>query len=175
MALKLMFITNSPAIAAVAQQAGVDRIFIDLEKIGKAERQGHVNSVKSDHSLDDIRPVRDILTSTELLVRVNPLYPGTKEEVDRAIDAGADVLMLPMFKSAEEVGQFIRLVGGRARVNLLLETSEACENLESILALPGIDEVHIGLNDLHLSMKKRFMFELLSEGTVEWLCLRLRQ
>jgi len=174
MGLKLMFITNSPTIARIAQNAGVDRIFVDLEKLGKDERQAHVNSVKSNHSLEDIRPVKEILTTSELLVRVNPFYRGTQEEVNRAIEAGADILMLPMFKTAQEVGEFIRLVDGRARVNLLLETQEACKNLDDILAVPGIDEVHIGLNDLHLSMRKRFMFELLADGTVEWLCEKLR-
>jgi len=43
MGLKLMFITNSPTIARIAQNAGVDRIFVDLEKLGKDERQAHVN------------------------------------------------------------------------------------------------------------------------------------
>ena len=29
--LKLMYITNDPQTAQIAQQAGVDRIFVDLE------------------------------------------------------------------------------------------------------------------------------------------------
>ena len=37
--LKLMYITNKPAIAKIAADAGVDRIFIDMEVLGKAERQ----------------------------------------------------------------------------------------------------------------------------------------
>lgn len=36
--LKLMYITNDPAIARIAADAGVDRIFIDMEVLGKAER-----------------------------------------------------------------------------------------------------------------------------------------
>ena len=35
MALKLMYITNKPEIAQIAQDAGVDRILIDMEYIGK--------------------------------------------------------------------------------------------------------------------------------------------
>ena len=34
----------------------------------------------------------------------------------------------------------------------------------------GFDEIHIGLNDLHLSYGLDFMFELLTDGTVEMLC-----
>ena len=40
MHLKLMFITNDPQTARIAQAAGVDRIFVDMEALGKAERQG---------------------------------------------------------------------------------------------------------------------------------------
>lgn len=40
MPLKLMYITNCPDVARIAEQAGVDRIFVDMEYIGKAIRQG---------------------------------------------------------------------------------------------------------------------------------------
>ena len=33
--LKLMYITNRPEIAGIAEEAGVYRIFVDLETIGK--------------------------------------------------------------------------------------------------------------------------------------------
>ena len=38
--LKLMYITNDPTVAKIAADAGVDRIFIDMEVLGTAERQG---------------------------------------------------------------------------------------------------------------------------------------
>lgn len=44
--LKLMYITNRPEIAEIAENAGVDRIFIDLEQIGKAERQEGMDTVR---------------------------------------------------------------------------------------------------------------------------------
>ena len=43
--LKLMYITNDPAVAKIAADAGVDRIFIDMEVLGKAERQGGMDTV----------------------------------------------------------------------------------------------------------------------------------
>ena len=36
-----------------------------------------------------------------------------------------------------------------------------------MLDVGGLDMVHIGLNDLHLAYKKKFMFQLLTDGTVE--------
>ena len=45
MSLKLMYITNRPEIAQIAESAGVDRIFVDMEYIGKAKRQYGTDSV----------------------------------------------------------------------------------------------------------------------------------
>jgi hypothetical protein len=43
------------------------------------------------------------------------------------------------------------------------------------LRVDGIDEVYIGLNDLHLSMGLDFMFELLSGGIVEYLATKIKK
>ena len=181
MPLKLMYITNNPQIAAIAEECGVDRIFIDMEYIGKEERQAGLNTVKSHHTIADIANMRSIITSAELLVRINPIhektnnYCSSKDEIGAAIDAGADILMLPMIKSAKQVEEFIRIVDGRAKTMLLLETAESNENIDEFLRVEGIDEVHIGLNDMHLAYGKQFMFELLSDGTVERLCEKLKE
>ena len=63
----------------------------------------------------------------------------------------------------------------KQKVCLLLETPEAVDNLDEILAIKGIDYIHIGLNDLHLGYKKKFMFELLSDGTVENIINKIKQ
>lgn len=170
MALTLMYITNQPEVAKIAQDAGVDRIFVDLEIVGKMERQGHLNTVISKHVIEDVSRIKQVLTCSELLVRVNPIYEGSKQEIDEVIRRGADIVMLPMFKTRQEVEQFVEYVGGRVTTCALLETKEAVENLQDILGVKGVDEIHIGLNDLHLSYKKKFMFEVLSEGLVEDLC-----
>ena len=165
-----MYITNQPEVAKIAQDAGVDRIFVDLEIIGKIERQGHLDTVISKHEIEDVSRIKEVLTSSDLLVRVNPIHEGSKEEIDEVIRRGANVVMLPMFKTRQEVEKFVEYVDGRVTTCLLLETKEAVENLQDILSVKGIDEIHIGLNDLHLAYKKKFMFELLSEGLVEALC-----
>lgn len=180
MALTLMYITNNPEIAQIAQTAGVDRVWVDMEYIGKDARQGGLDTVKSSHTIEDIRKIRPVVTEAELLVRINPIheasdvYPGTEEEVEQTIAAGADVIMLPMFRTKDEVARFLKAVNGRAKTLLLFETAEAVENIDDILSLTGIDEVHIGLNDLHLSYKMKFMFELLCEGTVQRLCEKFK-
>ena len=37
MALEFMYITNNPEIGCIVEEAGVERIWIDLEVIGKQE------------------------------------------------------------------------------------------------------------------------------------------
>lgn len=173
--LKLMYITNDEDVATIADKYGVDRIFVDLEQIGKQERQGGMDTVQSKHTLDDVKKIKKCLNNSELLVRSNPIYENSKEEIDTIVKNGADVVMLPYFKTCEEVQQFIDYVGGRCRTCLLLETPEAAEIIDDILDIEGIDEIHIGLNDLHLGYKKKFMFELLVDGTVERLCSKFKQ
>ena len=167
MAITLMYITNRVDVAKIAEEAGVDRIWIDLEVKGKEERQKGMNSVKSQHTIEDIKKIKPILTTSQLMVRVNPMDEESEDEINQVIDAGAEYVMLPMFKRKEEIEQFLKIVDGRAKTILLVETAEAAEGIETYIDLPGIDEVHIGLNDLHLAYKKDFMFELMADGTVD--------
>ncbi len=176
--LNLMYITNHPEIAQIAESAGVNRIFVDLEYIGKADRQGGMDTVQSHHTFSDVKMVSEAITVAELLVRVNPIHEATraycssKEEVDTVISNGADIVMLPYFKTVKEVDRFLSLVDNRAKTMLLVETPEAVEAIDRILALGNIDFVHIGLNDLSLGYGMKFMFELLADGTVEKLCAK---
>ena len=56
--MKFLMITNNPKIAKYIINNGVDRLFIDLEKLGKNIRQGHLDTWKSNHSFDDIHIMR---------------------------------------------------------------------------------------------------------------------
>ena len=170
-----MFITNNVDVAQILEKNKVERIWIDLETLGKEERQGHIDSVKSKHSLEDIKKLRPYVKNSKLQVRINPINEGSKEEIEKAILYGADYIMLPMFTTKEEVQFFIDCVNKRCKTILLFETSLAVENIFDILSVEGIDEVHIGLNDLHLCYKKKFMFELFVDGTVEKLCKIFRE
>ena len=167
MPLKLMYITNQPDIALLAEQNGVDWVFVDLELNGKEERQGHLDTVISRHAIRDVSRLRAVLKHAELLVRVNPIFQGSRYEINEVINRGADVVMLPYYKTVDEVATFIELVDKRADVCLLCETKEAVACMPDVLKLPGIDYIHIGLNDLHLSYGQSFLFEPLADGTVE--------
>jgi hypothetical protein len=146
------------------------RLFVDLERNGKAERQAGRNTFISAHQLEDVGRIKAVLTSTRLMVRVNPLHEATKSEVDAVLAYGlakTDLLMLPMFRSATELQAFARIVAGRCGIVALLETAEALATLDDWVGTPGLFEVYVGLNDLHLSLGLRFMFEPLALGWVD--------
>lgn len=175
MPLNLMYITNNPAVALIAEKNGVDRIMVDLETLGKDERQKNMDTVKSHHTVADVSAISNVLTSAETLVRVNPWHEGSIAEIEAVIQAGADRIMLPMWRTAAEAHFFLETVNRRVHTTLLLETKEAVQIIDEVLEDPLLDEVHIGLNDLHLSYGLTFMFELLSNGVVEDLCNKLKK
>jgi 2-keto-3-deoxy-L-rhamnonate aldolase RhmA len=175
MTLKLMLITNDSEVAIAAQDSGVDWIFVDLELKGKSERQKGRNTVISAHNFNDISNIRAVLTSSKLLVRINPMGEWSKSEIDEVINRGADLIMLPFFAIREEVETFVRYVGGRAKTIILLETLEGISNLDEILNVEGINYLHIGLNDIHIAKKSSFMFESLSNGLVESILQSVRR
>jgi len=170
----LMLMTSAPDIAKEALRAGVDRIFVDLEIAGKAERQRGRSTIISGHTLEDVRAVREVVPTGRLLVRIDPPGQGMREQVDDVVAAGADIVMLPYFTTPEEVRVFVDALGGRATALLLVETAAALARIEPILAISGVDEIHVGLNDLHRSLGLSFMYEILAAGLLDLVAERVR-
>ncbi len=165
--LDLIQITNDPALARRCDALEGMRLFVDLERLGKAERQAGRNTFISTHTLEDVGRIRAAVTRSRLMVRVNPLNPDTPAEVDAAIAQGADLLMLPMFADGDTLREFARIVDGRRGIVPLVETASALKSVTDWVATPGLWEVYVGLNDLHISMGLRFMFEPLAMGCVD--------
>lgn len=172
--MKFFLITNSPSVAKFAIECGVDRIFVDLEVLGKSERQGHLDTLKSNHAMADVEAVKAEIGMAPLMVRLNPLNDLSGNEVEEAIAAGADILMLPMFRTAQEVRNFSLLVDGRVPISLLVETADAMHNLSACIEISGVEEVHIGLNDLTLDLGLTFMFEPFYNGLVDAMAMTIR-
>lgn len=171
--LNLMYITKDPEIACIAEKAGIDWIFVDMEFIGKDSRQGGLDTVQNHHTVKDVANIKAAVKVAKVLVRVNPIhdtmtdYPSSEDEIEAVIKEGADIVMLPFFKTIVEVERFVHIVAGRAQVCLLVETPEAATLLEQIVNIPGVDMIHLGLNDMHLALGMKFMFELLADGSVD--------
>lgn len=165
--IELLQITNDPAFARRCDALPGMRLWVDLERLGKTERQAGLSSFISAHALEDVGRIKSVLRHSRLMVRVNPLNPHTAGEVHAVLAQGADLLMLPMFTTAGELAQFVQIVAGRVPVVPLLETAGALHSLPQWVTLPGLTEVYVGLNDLHLSLGCRFMFEPLALGHVD--------
>ena len=165
--LDLIQITNDPAFARRCDALAGIRLWIDLERLGKAQRQAGRATFISTHVRGDVGRIKQVLHRSRLMVRVNPINPASAGEVDAVLAEGADMLMLPMFTNAGEVAEFSRLVDGRSPIVALLETAQALGCLDQWIATPGLAEVFVGLNDLHISLGHRFMFEPLASGHVE--------
>lgn len=141
----LTAITLDPEMRQAADDAGVERIGIDIEWIGKTRRQAHARNA-------------------DVFVRINPLHAGTREEIDTAVGMGARVIMLPQFSTAREVKTLVRMLDGRATAVLRLETIRAIENLTDVLAVGGVSEIMAGLNDFHLHMGRSNPFDIVVSG-----------
>lgn len=173
-AFTLTLWTDDPGLAARADAAGIDRIGLDLERRGKRERQRGLETWISDHSVESAAVVGEALTNARLFARIDPLHEGTPDQVEVLLDLGTQVLMLPMFERAREVATLIELVAGRATVVPLLETRAAAAGIAELTQVDGLQEVHIGINDLALSLGVRNRFEVLASDVVQRVCETVR-
>lgn len=166
---------NDVEMAIALEEVGLDAIYVDLEKIGKLERQGNTSSWITNHELDDISVLRSALKKCRLGVRVNPLGDHSEREVQEVIDRGADRLMLPMFHSMDDALTFLDLVGDEAKVDLLVETRNALTAIAEFKGDPRVNSVHFGLNDLSLDSGYNFMFEVLELNDLDEAIEHLRR
>ena len=165
--MKFWIISNSPEFAIYCLGNGVDRIFLDLEKIGKIQRQGHLNTWITDHKKTDIISLKNCLGSEKLIVRLNPWNSKSISEIEFAINNGADFLMLPMIKTYDQISSFSSVVSNQIPIIPLIETAESLDLIPKIIKIKGIKELYIGLNDLSLSFGYKFIFEPLINNLLE--------
>ena len=175
--MKYIHITNNPEFAKYISEKGVNRIMIDLEKIGKNERQGHLDTVISDHKLIDIKLVKKNIhnTGSEIITRINPVHQNTKHEIEQAINFGTDYIMLPMFNSKSEVETVIKHINKKVKLILLFETPKSILNIDQIIELDQINEAHVGINDLSIAFDLKFMFELFSSSILEFITQKFKK
>ena len=155
---------REPLAVQMACGAGYDYVCIDMQ-----------------HGLADYRDVLPLLqaaarSASTPLVRVPWNEPGI---IGRVLDAGAMGVIIPMVNSPEEARQAVAAcryppdgtrsfgpVGaattyggayvGRANRDIacipMIETREAVDRIDEILAVPGIDAVYVGPADLSFSL-----------------------
>lgn len=167
--INLFYITNNVLEAQIVDKIDIDWIFIDLETVGKKDRQIGRNTVMSDHSISDVHKIRSVINNTKIVLRCNPIGIHSKQEIEEINNtSGIDMVMLPFFKTVNEVKMFIDLLDtSKVEPTLLIETTSAIDNLNEILKLYQFKYVHIGLNDIHIERKTAFMFEPFTDGLID--------
>lgn len=173
-AFSFTMLTNDPVVAQRGDSAGIDHIGLDFETLGKRERQPEPGAWISDHETRELIPVARVLKRARLFARTNPMNPESRGEVEHLLELGVNSIMLPMFTDAAEVARFIEFVDGRAYVSLLLETAPAVVRIDEVVRIPGIDEINIGLNDLHRAFKLKSHFEILTSDLLSMLSDKVR-
>lgn len=159
---------RQPSVMQMLVNAGLDWVILDNE-----------HGVFSDHNLADLARTARWLGLTPI-VRVPAL---TYEQICHALDGGAQGVMLPRIRTADEVrfavscakyppegargsamgrghtdfkaGDVVAMMrdaNAESFVIVQIETREALENLEAILAVPGVDCALIGPNDLAIAL-----------------------
>lgn len=160
-------ITNDPKQAQNLSECGIQQIMVDTEIIGKVERQGHKDTIISDHSLDDIIALKNLNLEAEIICRINPYYNGSFDEIDTAIKNGADIIMIPMITSMDNYQSMVDRVNGKAKVLPLIETPYSVFKLSEILDYSDLTQIHFGLNDLCISLGMKNLFEVLLSQTFQ--------
>lgn len=161
---ELLLFTVDPVRIRDAADAGVDAIVVDWERAGKHDRQAGADTEINEHTVEDLRRVRTLFPG-HVVCRINAAGPWTEEEIAAAADGGADELLLPMVRGAEEVEWVLELIGGRCSVGILVETEDAVAAARTLAQLP-IARAYVGLNDLAIERRSPSIFAAVADGTV---------
>ena len=173
--MELCLITDKPDFALEAEQGGIERIMLDLESRGKLQRQTGQHLFLSTHVIESVPRMRAALKKAALVVRINPLNDNSTNEIEAIVRTGVDLIMLPYFQTIAEVRSFLSLVNRRAKTILLVETKSAVEILPALVRERLGDEIHIGLNDLRISLGHGTIFEPFCNGMLENVSVMLRK
>ena len=86
---------DTPGIGHIAKAAGLDYVFLDLEHSG--------------FGLGDLKRLLVYFQAAGLPVMVRP-PSKSGHHISRALDAGAEALLMPMVASAEEAADLVRMM-----------------------------------------------------------------
>ena len=150
-----------------AVKAGVDGVIIDWEYKDKETRQNGFNTQINRHTVEDLQNLSSSV-DIPVICRINPVYEGTKKEIELAIESGASEILLPMVRRKEEVEAVLDWTKGKTKVGILIETRDSVCIAAELSALP-LSRVYVGLNDLSIENQERNLFLPLANGLLQTL------
>jgi hypothetical protein len=162
---ELFLFARDPDLVRDATAAGVDGIVVDWERLGKRERQAGADTEIRADTPADLAAVRRA-TRARILCRVEGPGRYAVAQIERAIELGADEVLVPMVRAPEQAERAIEQAAGRCGVGILVETEDAVQSAAELGSLP-LSRVYVGLNDLMIDRERSSLFEPLVDGTVE--------
>ena len=150
--MDLLVFTADPVRARAVVEAGAAGVILDWERRGKARRQQGQDTQINEDTAADLAAVRSVLPLAgggRVLCRVNGAGPWTAQEVQVAVELGADEVLLPMVRTAADVDLALDAVAGRCGLGILVETQDAVDRVDELVRRP-LARVYLGLNDLRI-------------------------
>lgn len=169
--IELFLFSNDADEACAAQQAGIDGIVVDWENTGKKERQAGYDTECNNPCIESLKSLSNKV-DIPILLRINALSPNTEQEIQLAVDGGANLIVLPMAGSAKEVERFIEILSDRAVPCIMIENVEILRDLDVLQKLPW-EYAFIGFNDLMITRSGNFIWEPVIDGTLELIFSKL--
>lgn len=163
--MDLLLFTVAPRLAARCVAAGAAGVVVDWERRGKARRQAGEDTQINGDTPADLAAVR-AATPGRVVVRINGAGSWTAGEVDLAVRLGADEVLLPMVRRAEQVDLALDAVRGRCGLGILVETQDAVDRVEELAERP-LSRLYLGLNDLRIDRGSTDLFGPLVDGTAD--------
>ena len=135
---------SSSGMAARLVELGADSVFLDCEH--------------GTWSFEDVRETAQIVRSVNGAAIVRP-HSHERPLIIRYLNSGADGIMVPMVDTAQQAQAIVDTVRyalpsdyEKRLVISMVETVQAVDNLEEMLAVDGIDVFFIGPGDLSQDM-----------------------
>lgn len=163
--LDLFVFHRDTDLDAASLEGGAKGIVIDFETSGKADRQQGFDTQINQHNWQDLGDIKQNLQAY-VICRINGINDQTESEVVKAIELGADEILIPMVRTVNEVTSILDLVKEKAQVSVMIETNEAVNITRQLDQLP-LARAYVGLNDLRICRGSKSIFTAIADGTVE--------
>lgn len=163
--LELFAFYSNFSLSKECIDSGIDGIVIDWENSSKRMRQSLYNTQVNLHSEKELIEARKI-NSASIICRVNGGVHLSNDEISKALDLGADYIMVPMIKSLEDVEKALKAIDNKCKSVLMIETQESVKLVNSLKNYP-VDKIYVGLNDLAISRNCNNIFLPFADGTID--------
>lgn len=164
-AFQLVLFSTDCRLITAAVAGGVTSILIDWESAGKRIRQLGADTQVGTDTLEDLPRVRASVAA-RIVCRTDRYGSATHQQIEYAIEHGADEVLLPMVRGVAEVEAALDQVRRRIGVGILIETQAAVGAVADLARLP-LSRIYVGLNDLAIERRSSNIFDALADGTVE--------